>query len=144
MAKGEKISQTIAELEQAFIDRFRELKRGERMLDFTDMEQYAYDILNQDTSNGALAREYYQNRFKEIMVDEYQDTNALQDGLIARLKRAVKTTSSCLGTSSSPFTASGKRSQACLLPNIANMGQTIVARKADCFPRKLPVKSASN
>lgn len=88
MAKGEKISQTIAELEQAFIDRFRELKRGERMLDFTDMEQYAYDILNQDTSNGALAREYYQNRFKEIMVDEYQDTNALQDGLIARLKKS--------------------------------------------------------
>lgn len=90
LAKGAEIASAAAEVELAFIDRFNELKRADRVLDFSDMEQLAYEILTQDSSNSDLARAYYQNRFKEIMVDEYQDTNALQDGLIQRLKKAGK------------------------------------------------------
>ena len=47
------------------------------MIDYNDMEQLAYQILSQDTSNSHLAREFYQNKFKEILIDEYQDINAL-------------------------------------------------------------------
>lgn len=37
------------------------------------MEQFAFNILTTDTSNAHLAREYYQEKFNEILIDEYQD-----------------------------------------------------------------------
>lgn len=90
MDKGYEVSQIIAEVELAFIERFAKIKRGERVLDFSDMEQFAYKILTKQDEGGDLARSFYQNKFKEIMVDEYQDTNALQDGLIQSLKQEGK------------------------------------------------------
>ncbi|MCT7858943.1 MAG: UvrD-helicase domain-containing protein, partial [Lactobacillus crispatus] len=79
MQRGQKIVAAIAKSELALIDRFNKLKRSENLLDYSDMEQLAYQILSQDTSNSQMAREFYQNKFKEILIDEYQDINALQE-----------------------------------------------------------------
>lgn len=55
------------------------------------MEQFAYKILTSNSNNSDLARSYYQNKFSEILVDEYQDVNELQEQIIQVIKEKVKT-----------------------------------------------------
>ncbi|KRL63631.1 helicase-exonuclease AddAB subunit AddA [Lactobacillus psittaci] len=85
MKKAGKLMQAAATAELEFIKQFNQLKRAQNLLDYSDMEQLAYQILTTDTSAGHLAKRYYQNHFKEILVDEYQDTNALQESLIGQI-----------------------------------------------------------
>ncbi len=54
-----------------------ELKKSNAM-DFDDLLIYAYRLLCRDEE----AREYYQNKFRYIHVDEFQDTNVIQYELI--------------------------------------------------------------
>lgn len=92
MEQSQKIVAAIAKAELALIDRFNKLKRNENLLDYSDMEQLAYQVLSQDTSNSQMAREFYQDKFKEILIDEYQDINALQENIIQQLKNKHKNT----------------------------------------------------
>lgn len=92
MKQGQRIMAAISKAELSLIDRFDSLKREENLLDYSDMEQLAYQILSQDTSNAQLARDFYQNKFKEILVDEYQDINALQERILQLLKNKKKNT----------------------------------------------------
>lgn len=92
MQRAQKIVAAISKAELQLIDHFNELKRSENLLDYSDMEQLAYQILSQDTSNSQMAREFYQNKFKEILIDEYQDINALQERIIQQIKSDAKNT----------------------------------------------------
>ncbi len=70
---------------------FAEKKQAQNLLDFSDIEHYALKLLTEEDENGghrptALARELAQ-QYDEIMVDEYQDTNATQDALFSALSR---------------------------------------------------------
>lgn len=87
MKKGKIICQGIVTAEEELIRHFNALKRADNLIDFADMEQLAYQILSQDTSNSALARDFYQEKFKEILVDEYQDINPLQEKILQLLKK---------------------------------------------------------
>lgn len=87
LGKGKQLMTTITKVELALIDRFNELKRSENLLDFSDMEQLAYQILSQDTSASQMARSFYQNKFTEILVDEYQDINPLQEKILQLIKK---------------------------------------------------------
>lgn len=87
LKQAKSLVKTISQVEQELINRFNQLKRQENFIDFSDMEQLAYQILSQDTSNSQLARSFYQNKFKEILVDEYQDINPLQERLLQLLKK---------------------------------------------------------
>jgi ATP-dependent exoDNAse (exonuclease V) beta subunit len=66
------------ELLREFGVRYAALKRAESALDFEDLELLARDLL----SAGGELRERYRRRFAQIMVDEFQDTNAVQLQLI--------------------------------------------------------------
>ena len=55
---------------------FTQYKKELRGLDFNDIEHYAYQILKHENP---IARETYRNQFKEIMIDEFQDTNNYQN-----------------------------------------------------------------
>jgi ATP-dependent helicase/nuclease subunit A len=68
----------LAELLVAFGARYAELKRGASALDFEDLELMTRDLL---AAGGELS-ERYAARFEQIMVDELQDTNAVQLELI--------------------------------------------------------------
>ena len=62
-----------------FYDRFKMKKHQLNKLDFSDLEHDTLRILTKLDSNGQkIASEYYQNHFKEVMVDEYQDVNRVQ------------------------------------------------------------------
>lgn len=87
LKKGQQIMTALTKAEKALIERFGELKKAENLVDYSDMEQFAYQILSQDTSNSQLARSFYRNKFEEILVDEYQDINPLQERILQIIKK---------------------------------------------------------
>ncbi|HIW74581.1 MAG TPA: helicase-exonuclease AddAB subunit AddA [Firmicutes bacterium] len=67
--------------------RFAEKKRKRGLVDFGDLEHYALRLLiGEDGERTRLAAEL-SDRFDEVLVDEYQDTNAAQDALFRALSR---------------------------------------------------------
>ncbi len=70
----------------SFSREYSRLKRMYHVLDFSDLEQKALDLLLGKTRSiaTAAAREIGQ-KFREIMVDEYQDSNSVQDAIFASL-----------------------------------------------------------
>ncbi|OYS16056.1 helicase-exonuclease AddAB subunit AddA [Lactobacillus taiwanensis] len=92
LKKSEKLVETIIGIEKKLIKKFSQLKREQNLIDYSDMEQFAFNILTTDTSNAHLAREYYQEKFNEILIDEYQDVNALQENIIRAIKKKGQNT----------------------------------------------------
>ncbi|BCZ29679.1 helicase-exonuclease AddAB subunit AddA [[Clostridium] scindens] len=78
----------LASLVREFAERFEEKKRSKNMIDFSDMEQYALRILTDKSDEGfvpsVIAREY-QQQFLEIMIDEYQDSNLIQEAILTSI-----------------------------------------------------------
>ena len=74
------------ELVKRFEHTYDEMKHRRRILDFGDLEHKTLDLLMGTQRSGptVIAREIG-NRFREIMVDEYQDTNAVQDAIYTAL-----------------------------------------------------------
>lgn len=71
-----------------FSEAYNRLKKKRRILDFSDLEQYALELLlGKNRSNPTAAADEIGSRFREIMVDEYQDTNAVQDAIFSVLTR---------------------------------------------------------
>lgn len=76
-----------------FQDLFTQSKRERNLLDFSDLEHEALNLLIQRTENGfertetarALAEE-----FDEVMVDEYQDINLLQERLLFAVSKEAE------------------------------------------------------
>src|SRR5690606_6455304 len=58
---------TLVELTQLFADRYKALKIDRALVDFSDLEHYALEILSDEGKPSAIAKEY-QNRFKEVLV----------------------------------------------------------------------------
>ncbi len=58
-------------------DHYRDRKREQSLVDFSDFEHLALQILRQPE-----AAEYYQTRFREIYIDEYQDTSSIQEAIL--------------------------------------------------------------
>ncbi len=64
-----------------FEGEFSREKKDMSVVDFTDLERMSYTLLvSPDGSPTALAREI-SKKYKQIYIDEYQDTNALQDAI---------------------------------------------------------------
>ena len=64
-------------------ERYERAKRERSGLDFEDLELVARDLLAGD----AGLREAYAERFEHVLVDEFQDTNPLQNELLELLAR---------------------------------------------------------
>jgi ATP-dependent helicase/nuclease subunit A len=70
-------------LRKAFAEAFEYLqkaKKEQRLLDFADLEFYALEILKADD-----VRAHYAKRWKAILVDEFQDTNPVQEKILHAL-----------------------------------------------------------
>ena len=64
-----------------FVDAYRKRKREENAFEFADISHYTIEILE----NFPQIRQEYQERFHEVMVDEYQDTNHIQERMLELL-----------------------------------------------------------
>lgn len=76
----------LAEVVKQFIAHYQQIKLDRHLLDFADLEHYAYQIMTTDSEEGRRVQEELRYRYREIMVDEYQDTNKLQDAILNCLK----------------------------------------------------------
>jgi len=64
-----------------FVAAYRQRKREENAFEFADISHYTIEILE----NFPKVRQEYQERFHEVMVDEYQDTNHIQERMLELL-----------------------------------------------------------
>jgi ATP-dependent helicase/nuclease subunit A len=61
--------------------RFKAAKKERNLVDFSDLEEMTLQILTLN-NNENEATEYYKSQFKEILVDEFQDTSSMQETII--------------------------------------------------------------
>ncbi|MBX9690737.1 MAG: UvrD-helicase domain-containing protein, partial [Cyanobacteria bacterium] len=59
---------------------FQDKKREDHKLDYDDLIHLAYESLSHP---GSISRQYFQDRVRAILVDEFQDTNKLQSALVS-------------------------------------------------------------
>ena len=74
----------LAALTRFMIDEYAALKRDKNVVDFSDLEHMCIDILK--GNDGSTAAEY-RKYFEEIYVDEYQDSNLVQEELLRLITR---------------------------------------------------------
>ena len=67
------------------VERFGQAKRERGWVDFSDLEQYAVQLLSGEGGQPTALGRAVGVRYREILVDEYQDTNRVQDRLFACL-----------------------------------------------------------
>jgi ATP-dependent exoDNAse (exonuclease V) beta subunit len=79
--EGGVVYRHLAELLELFSGRFAKAKERRAGIDFEDLQILAARLLER-----AEAGEHYRSRFRQILVDEFQDTNRLQLRLIEALR----------------------------------------------------------
>ncbi len=67
---------------EKFADQYNQRKMEKSLLDFNDLEHCAVTILGFPE-----AAQYYRERFAYIFVDEYQDSNPVQEAILNQIKR---------------------------------------------------------
>ncbi|WP_412989281.1 helicase-exonuclease AddAB subunit AddA [Pediococcus siamensis] len=88
LAHSEALIEELCRVTKAFKDAYAKEKRHRQILDFSDLEHFAMQILTTDTPESHAARKAYQNQFEEIIVDEYQDINPLQEAILTSVTKA--------------------------------------------------------
>lgn len=76
---------TLVNLVEKYGEEFSLLKQEKGLVDFSDLEHLCLEVLAQN-KGGKMERSEaalrYQSTFKEVMVDEYQDTNMVQEAIL--------------------------------------------------------------
>ena len=85
------VTRGLVKLVKQYRKTYDRMKRSYRVLDFGDLEHKTLDLLWGKRREGitTVAREV-SARFREVMVDEYQDTNAVQDGIFRALTEQMQ------------------------------------------------------
>ena len=71
--------ESLVKLTCGFQEKFSQKKREKNILDFTDMEHFALNILMDEEGNPSQAARELSEKYEEVMVDEYQDSNLVQE-----------------------------------------------------------------
>ena len=85
-----KALETLLNLVGEFSDRLTKAKQEKNILDFNDMEHYALKILLKEEDGVFIPTKVakdYQNYFEEIIVDEYQDSNFVQEYILSAVSK---------------------------------------------------------
>lgn len=74
-----------------FDKEFKNKKRERNIIDFNDIEHYALEILVRKNERGEYepteVAKKYQEKFEEIAIDEYQDSNQVQEYILSMVSR---------------------------------------------------------
>ncbi len=86
--------QVLADLTMAFTEMYQAKKREKNLLDFSDLEHMTLKILLDKDVNGVVtlsdvAKELSE-KYDEILIDEYQDSNLVQEYLLNSVSAAVR------------------------------------------------------
>ncbi len=90
MSAVKKQMEILIQLVLTFEEVFVEKKRSRNLIDFSDMEQFALQILTTEEDGTfvptQVAKEY-QEQFQEVMIDEYQDSNYVQEAILTSVSK---------------------------------------------------------
>ena len=82
---------TLSNITLEFSKRFTQKKRDKNLLDFNDLEHLCLKILISKDDNGNVVpsqvAEYFREYFDEVLVDDYQDSNNVQETIIDLVSR---------------------------------------------------------
>ena len=85
------LARTLFELVDRFEKAYSATKRRRNVLDFSDLEHFSIALLVRESRNGVITptslAEEISCRYTEIMVDEYQDTNEVQDSIFKAISQ---------------------------------------------------------
>ncbi|WP_458123469.1 helicase-exonuclease AddAB subunit AddA [Paenibacillus sp. Z3-2] len=86
------LMQELSRLVSTFGERYRQAKQERGQVDFSDLEHYCLHILRHEDSTPELsmpsdAAMEYRSRFDEVLLDEYQDTNTVQEDIVKLISR---------------------------------------------------------
>lgn len=88
---SKKSVETIVALTLDFMRRFKDAKTEKGIMDFNDQAHFALKILNDEDENGNLVptdtAKQMAEQFYEIMIDEYQDSNYVQEAILSAVSR---------------------------------------------------------
>ncbi|SEU03888.1 DNA helicase/exodeoxyribonuclease V, subunit A [Salinibacillus kushneri] len=80
------ILKQLAVLVMDFHQRFQARKKEQALVDFADLEHFALHILLDESAEENIkpseVAKQYQRQFREILIDEYQDTNLVQETIL--------------------------------------------------------------
>lgn len=86
MKEMKELIAALARLVGRFAGKFQAVKREKGIVDFSDLEHLALAILTGEEGGPSEAAQAYQEQFKEIFLDEYQDFNIVQESIIQLVK----------------------------------------------------------
>jgi len=78
----------LCELVGDFSDRYQQEKRRRGLLDFSDLEHLTLGLLLDEEGKPSDLAQTLRRQFKEVLVDEYQDTNEIQERIFKALRGA--------------------------------------------------------
>ena len=82
------MAEELVRLTEKFADAFAEEKRRKNLVDFHDLEHFALDILvDEETKQAGKTAEEFRDTFAEIMIDEYQDSNYVQETILRAISK---------------------------------------------------------
>ena len=88
LERTEPMLEEVVRLTKQFADEFAAAKRRKNLVDFHDVEHFALQILvDEETENAKKTAEEFRDTFEEIMIDEYQDSNEVQETLLRSISR---------------------------------------------------------
>lgn len=91
MKKTAPMAQELVRLTEEFADAFAEEKRRKNLVDFHDLEHFALQILvDEQTKQPRRAAEEFRDTFAEIMIDEYQDSNYVQETILRTISTETR------------------------------------------------------
>ena len=91
MNRTEPMVKEVVRLTEQFSEAFAKAKREKNLVDFSDLEHFALDILvDSETETAKKTAEEFRDTFEEIMIDEYQDSNQVQETLLRSLSREAR------------------------------------------------------
>lgn len=88
LERTEPMLEEVVRLTKQFAEEFAAAKRRKNLVDFHDVEHFALQILvDKETEKAKKTAEEFRDTFEEIMIDEYQDSNEVQETLLCSISR---------------------------------------------------------
>ena len=82
--------EVLTKLEKIILEfgkKFEKRKKEKNIVDFSDVEHFALKILLDENGNPSEIAKKYQEKFEEIAIDEYQDSNLVQEYILTSISR---------------------------------------------------------
>lgn len=73
-----------------FADNFAKVKKDKNIMDFSDVEHFALEILTKNGEENYVCKKY-KAKFEEILIDEYQDSNLVQETILNSISNGNNT-----------------------------------------------------